>query len=299
MHKYLRTIGFSQCHSEEELRALLNQLQERSAGNIRTIRKSNGDTLWELRSELGPGLGVIMGGYILQSGAMTRESYMPYFESKEISSEVFCSIQRHTDNEMYSGLLDDIRVGISLIFRLVNRGEYLQRKQRLLSTNTKGVRLTALSVDGKILLPLQKNARQRAMARTTDSVREQMIEAARNGDESAMESLTAEDMNTYSMISRRMMKEDIYSIVDSCFMPEGIECDIYVVIGEIMKIDSRKNMMTGEEIWDFLIQTNDLLLHVCINAIDLQGEPKVGRRFKGTIWLQGIAVWESGNTALA
>ena len=96
---------------------------------------------------------------------------------------------------MYSGLLDDIRVGISLIFRLVNRGEYLQRKQRLLSTNTKGVRLTALSVNGKILLPLQKNARQRAMARTTDSVREQMIEAARNGDESAMESLTAEDMN--------------------------------------------------------------------------------------------------------
>jgi hypothetical protein len=48
-----------------------------------------------------------------------------------------------------------------------------------------------------------------------------------------METLTIEDIDLYSKISRRAMKEDLYSIIDSCFMPCGIECDQYSVIGEI------------------------------------------------------------------
>ena len=42
--------------------------------------------------------------------------------------------------------------------------------------------------------------------------------AAKNGDEEAMESLTIEDMDTYSMISKRVENEDVYSIVDSYFI---------------------------------------------------------------------------------
>ena len=36
------------------------------------------------------------------------------------------------------------------------------------------------------------------------------------------------------------------------------------------------------------IECNDLLMDVCINKEDLYGEPEVGRRFKGVIWLQGM-----------
>ena len=42
-----------------------------------------------------------------------------------------------------------------------------------------------------------------------------------------------EDMDTYSMISRRIVREDIFTIVDSYFMPYGMECDQYNVMGEI------------------------------------------------------------------
>ena len=35
------------------------------------------------------------------------------------------------------------------------------------------------------------------------------------------------------------------------------------------------------------ILCNDVPLDVCINEKDLLGEPEVGRRFKGQIWLQG------------
>lgn len=293
MHKYLRTIGFSQIRTDHETRQLLDTLQERCREGARVIRTPSGDSFWEIRAVLGKELGIVMSGYVDPEGQFVREHYMPYIEEQEISSDVYCSIQRHVDNEVYSGLLDDVRVGISLIFRLNNAGEYLDRRQRGLSINTRGVQLAALCTGGKVLLPIVKNVQQAALSKVADKAREQMIEAARNGDENAMETLANEDMNMYSMISRRMMKEDIYSIVDSCFMPQGIECDIYEIIGDILEISMRKNLLTGENIWDFLVKTNDLPLHVCINETDLQGDPKIGRRFKGVIWLQGSAVWEN------
>ena len=42
------------------------------------------------------------------------------------------------------------------------------------------------------------------------------------------------DMDLYSSLSRRIMKEDVLSIVESSFIPYGIESDQYVVIGEIL-----------------------------------------------------------------
>ena len=85
------------------------------------------------------------------------------------------------------------------------------------------------------------------------------------------------------------MKEDIYSIVDSCFMPCGIECDQYSVIGEITRIDVKQNRVTGEEVYDLTLDCNDMVFHVGVAKRDLVGEPRVGRRFKGQIWMQGAA----------
>ena len=125
------------------------------------------------------------------------------------------------------------------------------------------------------------------MAKVSSKKRTNLIEAARNGDETAMESLTLEDIDLYAKISRRAMKEDLYSIIDSCFMPCGIECDQYSVIGEIKKVDKVKNIYTKEEIYILELECSDMMMSVCINSQDLLGEPMVGRRFKGQIWLQG------------
>ena len=55
-----------------------------------------------------------------------------------------------------------------------------------------------------------------------------------------MESLTIEDLDLYSMASRRATREDIYSIVDTTFMPSGIECDQYSILGEIKEVICKK-----------------------------------------------------------
>ena len=94
-------------------------------------------------------------------------------------------------------------------------------------------------------------------------------------------------MDTYTSIAKMIIKEDILSLVDTYFMPYGVECDQYAILGEIMDVAKVRNPLTKEEIWQMTIECNDLLLDICINCEDLYGEPAVGRRFKGSIWLQG------------
>mgnify|MGYP002508965657 CR=1 FL=1 len=58
--------------------------------------------------------------------------------------------------------------------------------------------------------------------------RNQLIAAARKGDEDAIESLTLEDMDIYSTISKKILTEDVFSLVDTYFMPYGVETAIYL-----------------------------------------------------------------------
>ena len=98
-----------------------------------------------------------------------------------------------------------------------------------------------------------------------------LLTAARNGDPSAIESLTLDDLDTYTKVSRRLVKEDVFTIVDTYFMPCGIECDRYSILGEILNIRMDENKFDA-----------------CIPKANLIGEPAIGRRFKGNIWLQGM-----------
>ena len=106
-------------------------------------------------------------------------------------------------------------------------------------------------------------------------------------DSQAMEALALKDMDIYANISRKILKEDIYSLVDTFFMPYGVECDQFAILAEILECELVKNRLTEEEIYKMTVLCNDMIFDLCINKQDLLGEPEVGRRFKGSIWVQG------------
>ena len=185
-------------------------------------------------------------------------------------------------------MIDESSVGISLIFYIQNFLDYTERRlRRDTAFRIQSVNFSGLSVSGKILLPIRKTMKQIQKAKVAARDRISLIEAAKNGDEDAMETLTIEDIDLYSQITRRIMKEDLYSVIDSCFMPCGVECDQYSIIGEIKELQKIKNIYTKEDVYLLQVECNDLNLLVCINSKDLLGEPAVGRRFKGQIWMQG------------
>ena len=114
-----------------------------------------------------------------------------------------------------------------------------------------------------------------------------LLSAAKSGDPQAIESLTLDDIDTYSKVSRRLISEDVFTIVDTYIMPYGIECDRYSIMGEILAVRERINRMTGVRLYQMRLNVNELTFDICVPAESVMGEPEIGRRFKGTIWLQG------------
>lgn len=288
MHMYLRAIGFSEIYTKAQEKKLLQEM-EQSPYHGGDHQEEHAYTYAEKRCEVGDGFGVILHGYQqVEDHEFVREYYYPYMEGTCVTEMEASYVRRHTDKESYAVLCEEYNMGSALIFYLTNGLEYRERQDEGMSVKLRSFSLTGLSVYGKILLPVYKTEKQIARINANLEQRSKMLEAARSGDQGAMESLSLEDMNIYGQISRRMVKEDIYSIVDTCFMPTGVECDNYMVIGEIKSYELVENSWTKEQIYRMVISCNGIDITICINQKDLMGEPQVGRRFKGDIWLQGI-----------
>ena len=63
--------------------------------------------------------------------------------------------------------------------------------------------------------------------------------------------------------------------------------DLYSIMGEILAIRERENTLTGERLYQMKLDVNELEFDVCVPKKEVLGEPEIGRRFKGEIWLQG------------
>ncbi len=287
MHKYLRAIGFSKLKDRKELQKLLTDIIMESDERAYTSN-SEDSVLAEFCKDFAENIGIAVCGEFDSDDKFTYDYYYPYMRGTGISSEEDISVERHAGTESYAGICDDIKVGVSLIFYLQNMIPYV-KAQNGNSLPIRGTTLTlsGLSLQGKIMMPIIKNEKDKQIIQKVSNNRNSLIAAARKGDEDAIESLTLEDMDTYTIISRKIHKEDVFSLVDTYFMPYGVECDQYSILGEILDCNKVKNRLTSEEIYQMTISCNDLIFDICINAEDLYGEPQIGRRFKGSIWMQG------------
>lgn len=287
MHKYMRAIGFSKLSDRREEQKLITDIIINSSHRAYT---SNGEEtiLAEFCEDFAEDIGIAVCGEFDAEDKFTYDYFYPYLRGTGVSSYEDVSVERHADKESYAGVCDDIKVGVSLIFYLQNIVPYV-KAQNMNMLPVKGTTLTlsGLSISGNIILPIDKDESERQKIQKASISRNKLIAAARKGDEEAIESLTLEDMDIYTSISRKILTEDVFTLVDTYFMPYGVECDQYSVLGEILDISLRNNKITEEEIYVMRINCNDLEFDVCINRKDLYGEPQVGRRFKGVIWMQG------------
>lgn len=287
MHKYMRAIGFSKMKDRKELQSLLTDVVVE--GTERAYTSNGEDTLLASFSrEFAPNIGITVCGEFDAEDKFVYEYYFPFLKGSNVTTQEDISVERHAAVQSYAGVCDDVRIGVSLIFYLQNMIPYVKAKNSdMLPIRGTTLTLSALSLSGTIMMPIKKTERDLIKNQQTLDNRSQLLYAARNGDEEAIESLTLDDMDTYTAISRRIHKEDVFTLVDTYFMPYGIECDQYSILGEIEEYYFTKNTLTNEEICVMILNCNDLQFDVCINKEDLYGEPAVGRRFKGTIWMQG------------
>lgn len=287
MHSFLRAIGFSDINNRLDLNQLFDQVKEQ-ATTIKIYQSSDGISLTEISKEFGDGFGITVRGEYDEEENFYIDHYFPYLYGTNVSTREEVSVNKKVDTMAFTGMCDDYRLGVSLIFYLQNTVQFLEKKYNNTPLNTPfPVMLSALSLDGRVLLPIEKDEVSVKNRSAETKHRNNLIAEAKKGNQEAIDSLTIDDIDTYAMVSRRAKKEDIYSIVDTCFIPFGSESDNYSIIGTIEEVSQIENSKTKEPLYDMVLNCNDILLRVCIHKDDLLGEPIVGRRFKGNIWMQG------------
>ena len=287
MHKFLRAVGFSKIKNRKELTALITASIQEATGRSYVTTRDDG-IIAEFTKDFAEDIGIAVCGEFDEEDKFIYEYYYPYLIPSGVSTEEDLNVERHAAQISYAGLCNEPRVGVTLIFYLLNIVPYIKyENEENFPIRGTTLSLSALSTKGQIMMPIAKTKEEKEVAKKKADYRNKLINNARRGDETAIESLTLEDMDLYTSLSKKIRKNDVYSLVDTYFMPYGVECDHYSVLGEIKETRRVINRLTKEAVHIMRINCNDLEFDVCINEVDLLGEPGVGRRFKGNIWMQG------------
>lgn len=283
----MRAIGFSEYMTHKEINKLVSGIVMDSDSREYTTN-DNDIIVGEFCKDFAPNIGIAVCGEFDEDDNFLFEYYFPYLRPTNITSNEELCVDRHGSKESYVGICDETRVGVSLIFYVQNMISYIRAKHRRKNPlKNATLSMSALSLQGTILMPIFKSKKVSANIERENFTRNILINAAKNGSSEAMEVLALKDMDIYTSISKKVLTQDIYSMVDTCFMPYGVECDNYAILGEIKECELLTNELTGEEIYRMTISCNSMIFDLCINKKDLLGEPEVGRRFKGSIWMQG------------
>ena len=287
MHKYSKAIGFGGDISGSMMRKVEEEVRREFTSHERMILDEDTDYC-EFRKILGERLELAMYGVMDLDENFEKEYSVPVFQGKGITTYADVIVEKKIDKEAYIGICEDARVDISLMFYLQNPMEYVRELQSgNLSKKKTSVTLAGLAYDGTVLFPVTKNEKDKKEQREQFRDRMMLVSAARKGDSEAIETLTLKDMDTYQKVSKRVVTEDIFSIIDTYFMPYGVECDLYSIMGEILDMVLVINEVTREKIMILTLDVNEMIFDVCIPKANILGEPAVGRRFRTNIWLQG------------
>lgn len=286
MHQYLRAIGFHNIQTKKDERELIRVVEEGFSCN--QIVSLASEDYGEYKKSFGDNIGIAVCGEYNDGDEFRPEYHFPYLLSQSVSSYADIIVDKRKDSESYMGICEDMRIGVALIFYLQNPVAYMRAMQTgRLSKKGTSVSLAGLALSGTVLLPIEKTPVMIQTSKEESRNRMLLVSAAKKGDSSAIETLTMDDMDTYTKISRRLRREDVFSIVETYFMPYGIECDEYSIMGEIKALQRLENENTKTELYHMVLEINEMRIEICVPVAGVLGEPEIGRRFKAIIWLQG------------
>ena len=288
MHRFLRAVGFSNITTKQDMDKLLGITMDKPSVSKQILSK-DGRKITELSREFAHNTGLTVRGEYDKLGFFHVDHYFPYCYSSLITMRTEVTINRRVDTSAFTGMCDDIRMAVSVIFYLQNSVDYIKLNFTDNTPHRANLALLGLSLTGRILLGIEKTDDSIERLRHETRMKRQLIIQAKNGDQDAIDNLTLDEIDLSGQLMKRIMTEDLYSIVDSTFIPYGSESDNYMIIGTILNWSLTTNPYTNEDVFQLLINCNDVVMNISINRKDLEGEPMIGRRFKGVIWMQGHA----------
>ena len=160
MHSYFRAVGFSGIRGKREMDRLIREVVTSCDEKI-VVDEGDNRLFAELSRDFGYDTGITVCGAYDENDEFQAEYCFPFFRGTGITSGEDVVVERHAEKESFAGACDDVRIGVTLIFYLQNAGEYLDAKYKgALDGSRTTLTLSGLSVEGKVLLPVQKDLKQ-------------------------------------------------------------------------------------------------------------------------------------------
>ncbi len=286
MHSFLKSVGFSVSGNPGEIEEIIRTTILK-AKYRKEVKLKRGGKLIEYIRFTTEDSGIIVVGEEDDEKKFHYKYYFPFGVSAgDINPEDEFYINKKVDSDAYTAMCDDPRVGMSLIFYVVNVVDFLKFYKGEKRLENKAAQFVGLADTGKVILPTLVHVENSERQKKENYKKNKLVAEAKKGNQEAIENLTLDDITRYAIISQRIQKEDILSIVETSIVPYGSESDMYKITGNIEAVKKLENSETGEEIWHMTINVDEIPMNVYINAKDLMGEPTPGRRFRGNVWLQ-------------
>ena len=268
MREYLKAIGFSDLNSRKKIDELINEIKKNpSRKNWFQIDEEEAIFIYE--KDFAEAVGIAVIEVMDRDGYQVTDHFYPYVRGANYLYHEDLEFEHYTDKEGYAGICDENNIGIPLIFHVNNPVDYLKIVYGKFHDKINSITLSGMSKKGMIILPVEKDEFQEREERKGNELRNEMIDAAKAGDIEAMEQLTLEDMDTYTAVSSRSKKEDLFTIVTSYFMPHSVECDKYSVLGKIINVMEMQNSRTKEIFYYLSVECNSIQIEFTIAKEDL------------------------------
>ena len=266
MNLYIRSVGFKDFSSDEEAKFLKNAIKNSENGQNTRVNKKYKRALLLYSCSDTTGIGIY--GRI-KDERFVYDHHFPYVLPGNHYYEGDILVRRNRSREGFQGVIGNTKAGGYEIFHITNSTDlfnYMENEGHengyelvglggihQLIIKASMVTFSAVALSGIIILPVM------------------------------------DKKNPEKDVDNDIFK-DLLSFVDTILMPNGPECEGYALTGEIIDYRLEENIITEEVIYILTIHANKITMDVAVNKDDVLGEPGIGRRFRGSVMLQGY-IW--------
>ena len=155
MHRFLRAVGFSNITTKQDMDKLLGITMDKPSVSKQILSK-DGRKITELSREFAHNTGLTVRGEYDKLGFFHVDHYFPYCYSSLITMRTEVTINRRVDTSAFTGMCDDIRMAVSVIFYLQNSVDYIKLNFTDNTPHRANLALSGLSLTGRILLGIEK-----------------------------------------------------------------------------------------------------------------------------------------------
>lgn len=288
-NELFNSVGFKSVKTSKEEEVIYGKVLD-DASWVSDASDSKGYTYSEFYKSFGKSIGVSIKGCRNENDKIVSDDFVPYAKTDRKTKVSFVALEIEESTNSYYLICEDGDTHTEYILYLQNANKYfsLEKSGFDFRDNLCSLNISALSTEGTVILPVEKDDEIRELDRKEDIRRRGMIKKAKMGDKKAAKELEIEAEKSMNIIQERLKEEDFLSVVEQYMLPLEEDTPYYNILGEIKDVMTLVNEYTHELVYWFEVDFLGRELDLFINSDDLIGVPSRGMRFLGKCYLQGF-----------